>query len=121
MEDSDYKQGHPGLNRQVNVDVTGSMDVSDISTRSTQSVVEESEIQTSNGKYRIKMIIKEAEWQALDILHLRTAWEPDVNATDNVVSWVSGDAIGVYMRATTGLPNINADRNNYKYTTIRQI
>lgn len=117
MEDQDYKQDNSGFNRQASVEVTGSVGVSVIGTRSTERVVEESEIQTSDGKYRIKMIIKEAEWQALDTLHLRTAWGPDVNATDNVVNWVSGDAIGIYMRATSGLPNINADRDNYKYTT----
>lgn len=52
------------------------------------------------------------EWEDKNLSKTRTTW----TNSSNVVSWSTGDKVGVYMRLATGVSTAYVDRNNIEHT-----
>lgn len=60
----------------------------------------------------IKISMSEEKWEDKVLTKTKTTW----TNSSNVVSWSTGDNVGVYMRMATGISTASVDRNNVQYT-----
>lgn len=71
-----------------------------------------SDITLAKDNQSIQVSLGREEWDNKILPKTRTTW---TNAS-NVVSWSTGDNVGIYMRLATGVSTTYVDRNNVQHT-----
>lgn len=66
----------------------------------------------ANDNQSIEVSMEEEKWEDKVLPKTKTTW----TNSSNVVSWSTGDNVGVYMRMTAGGSPAYADRNNVQHT-----